>query len=443
MDQMEQMMDDYNNGQALPPWVDDRGRINEVKFAEFFLSYKEMVCVDGAFFSQYGRVANEDGLRRDIYVFLSQYVTSGLPRKVERCLETMRMAFFRTDLPYQEDRIHVYNGTIHLDGDFEPKLEFCRYRLPVCYRPEHFTPPTRWLAFLGELLEPEDILTLQEYMGYCLIPTTRGQKMLIITGRGGEGKSRIGVVMKAILGCNMNVGSIAKLENSPFARADLQHLLVLVDDDLKMEALSQTNNIKAIVTSEIPMDLERKGVQSYQGQLHARLMAFGNGNLQAMYDRSFGFFRRQIILSTKPKDPQRKDDPFLADKLKEELEGIFLWCLEGLQRLRSNNYRFTLSRQAKKNLLESVTEGNNVISFLRSQGYITFDPEGTVTSRQLCGIYRDWCSDNSFNPLADKSFLMAFREASVDQQVLPTNHIPIGNGKKARGYKGIRPCSRF
>ena len=67
----------------------------------------------------------------------------------------------------------------------------------------------------------------------------------------------------------------------------------------------------------------------------------------------------------------------------------------------------------------------------------------SVTSRQLCGIYRDWCSDNSFNPLADKSFLMAFREASVDQQVLPTNNIPIGNGKKARGYKGIRPCSRF
>ena len=42
----------------------------------------------------------------------------------------------------------------------------------------------------------DDILTLQEYLGYCLIPSTKGQKMLIITGKGGEGKSRIGLVMR-------------------------------------------------------------------------------------------------------------------------------------------------------------------------------------------------------------------------------------------------------
>ena len=138
------------------------------------------------------------------------------------------------------------------------------------------------------------------------------------TGRGGEGKSRIGVVMKSLLGVNMNVGSIAKLESSPFARADLQNLLLLVDDDLKMEALNQTNNIKSIITAELPMDLERKGIQSYQALLRCRLMAFGNGNLQALHDRSLGFFRRQIILTTRPRDPNRKDDPYLAEKLKEE-----------------------------------------------------------------------------------------------------------------------------
>ena len=428
---------------TIPKWLNERGQIDEVEFARMFLNCKELICVDGAFFSKYGRIDNEDTLKREIYLYLSEYIRSGLPRKVERCLDTMRMEFFRSELPYQEDRIHVANGTIYLDGDFEAKTEFCRYRLPVRYDPVSFTPPARWLQFLEELLEPEDILTLQEYMGYCLIPTTRGQKMLIITGRGGEGKSRIGVVMKSILGCNMNVGSVAKLEASPFARADLQHLLVLVDDDLKMEALSQTNNIKAIVTSEIPMDLERKGIQSYQGQLHARLMAFGNGSLQAMYDRSFGFFRRQIILSTKPKNPNRKDDPFLADKLKQEKEGIFLWCLEGLQRLRRNSYQFTQSRQARQNLQESVTEGNNVIAFLQSQGYFTFDPEGKTTSRALYEVYRDWCSDNSFHPLSDRSFLTAFKDAAASRGVVHTNHIPIGNGKEARGFCGIRRCSRF
>ena len=71
-------------------------------------------------------------------------------------------------------------------------------------------------------------------------------------------------------------------------------MLVMLDDDMKMEALTQTNNIKAIVTAELPMDLERKGQQSYQADMRVRFLALGNGRMQALHDRSYGFFRRQI-----------------------------------------------------------------------------------------------------------------------------------------------------
>ena len=118
-------------------------------------------------------------------------------------------------------------------------------RLPVSYDPEAAVP-SQWLAFLDQLLYPEDIHTLQEYMGYCLIPTTKAQKMLFLVGKGGEGKSRVGLVMHAMLGDNMNTSSIQKVETNPFARADLEHLLVMVDDDMKLEALPQTNYIKTI-----------------------------------------------------------------------------------------------------------------------------------------------------------------------------------------------------
>ena len=426
-----------------PGWLSEKGTVDEVALARQILLTRDLVCVDGAFFSKQGRVADEDSLRREIYLHMGGHVTSGVPRKVEHVLDVMRLETYRDGLPMEEDRLHVANGTLFLDGDLVPETSHCRYRLTVRYDPVNAVPPMRWNRFLSELLEPEDIPTLQEYMGYCLIPSTRAQKMLIITGRGGEGKSRIGVVMKALLGCNMNVGSIAKLESSPFARADLQHLLLMVDDDMKMEALTQTNNIKALITAELPLDLERKGIQSYQGQVRSRLMAFGNGNLQALYDRSFGFFRRQIILTARPKDPNRKDDPFLSEKLLEEKEGIFLWCLEGLQRLRQNDFQFTLSRNARKNLLESITEGNNVLSFLKSQGYFTLDPEGMCASKQLYSIYRDWCEDNSFPPLNAKSFFTAFRESGLGLGLIPTNHVSIGNGKEARGFRGIRACSRF
>ena len=126
----------------------------------------------------------------------------------------------------------------------------------------------------------------------------------------------------------MKTGSVAKVETSNFARADLEHELLMLDDDMKLEALPQTNNIKAIITAELPMDLERKRQQSYQGDLYVRFIGLGNGVLQALHDRSVGFFRRQIILTAKEKGPNRKDDPYIAEKMAAEAEGIFLWALE-------------------------------------------------------------------------------------------------------------------
>ena len=99
-------------------------------------------------------------------------------------------------------------------------------------------------------------------MGYCLIPTTKAQKMLMIIGQGGEGKSRIGSVLRAIFGDSMANGSLAKVETNRFARADLENVLVMVDDDMKMEALPQTNYLKLIITADLPLDLEKKSKQS-------------------------------------------------------------------------------------------------------------------------------------------------------------------------------------
>lgn len=70
-------------------------------------------------------------------------------------------------------------------------------------------------AVLSDLLEPEDILTLQEYLGYCLIPTNRGQVMMLLKGNGGEGKSRIGVVMQKMLGSNLKTAASPRWSAAP------------------------------------------------------------------------------------------------------------------------------------------------------------------------------------------------------------------------------------
>lgn len=418
-----------------PEWMDDN-KINEVLFCADFLDAHPMISINGAFFTVEGRISDENRLKKIIYDRIKPYVTTGIAKKVTNLLEVLRMECCEAELPLYQDRIHVANGTVFLDGTFSEEKVFCRNRLPVAYRPDAGMP-VRWLEFLSQLLHPEDILTLQEFMGYCFIPSTKGQKMLLLTGKGGEGKSRIGIVLRALLGANMNTGSIAKVENSPFARADLEHLLAMVDDDMKLEALTQTNNIKAIVTAELPMDLEKKGQQSYQGDLRVRFLAFGNGTLQALHDRSFGFFRRQIILTVRERDPHRKDDPCLAEKLCSEAEGIFLWAMEGLRRLIGHDYQFTLSANAMENMADAVADGNNIVDFLKSEGYFRFKSDYEVSSKAFYDVYRMWCEDNATNCLSQKTFCSHLKQHADLYNLEYTNKVHIGGGRFARGFVGV------
>ena len=424
----------------FPEWYDGK-HINEVKFCEEFLKSHPMKSINGTFFTVYGRVTDEDKLRREIYEMLKPYFSTGLGKRVSNLLEALRLEAYAPDLPIQRDRIHVANGTLFLNGTFSGEREFCRNRLPVAYH-ENAKQPETWLKFLSELLYPEDIPTLQEFMGYCFLPTTKAQKMLMLIGRGGEGKSRIGLVLRALLGANMATGSIAKIESSRFARADLEHELVMLDDDMKLEALPQTNHIKAIVTAELPMDLERKGQQSYQGDLYVRFLGFGNGSLKALYDRSEGFFRRQIILTTKPKDINRVDDPFIAEKMCAEAEGIFLWCLEGLRRLIANDYRFTLSERARENMAEAVSDGNNAVDFMRSEGYIRLKADAEASSRDVYAVYKLWCEDNVLHPLSARSLSAHLNENQREYNIEPTNNLYLPGGRRVRGYIGIEVLQR-
>ena len=202
----------------------------------------------------------------------------------------------------------------------------------------------------------------------------------------------------------MSVRSIQKLVTNRFAKADQIGKLLMVDDDMKMAALPETSYLKTMVTLEGKMDVEWKGKQGEQRIIYCRFLCFGNGPLTALYDRSFGFHRRQLILSVKDRDATRVDDPYLSDKLETEAEGIFRWMLEGLNRLIANDYKFTESDRVKSNMQEAMEDSNNVVQFMASTGYIRLE-EGTASrSVHLYAAYKRWCKDNLENPISAKSF---------------------------------------
>ena len=418
-----------------PSWYDNKNnKIDEVEFCTWFISKHPLKYVGGIFYDIDG-IISEEKLKKEIVDALKPYVKTNIVKRAKQILDALRYESMCEIIPKHTDRIHFKNGTYFIDGGFSPEKEFCSNRLPVNYNSDA-VPPTRWLRFLDELLYPEDIFTLQEFMGYILIPTTKAQAMLLLIGNGGEGKSRVGFVCRNLLGNNMTICSISTLANNRFSLADQEGMLLMIDDDMKMEALTDTGVIKAVVTMEDKMNLERKGKQSYQGYLNVRIMAFGNGSLSSLYDKSDGFYRRQITIRVKEKSQNRVDDRNLSAKLSEETEGIALWCLEGLKRLTANEFHFTISERTLQNQAELRREEDSILDFFESEGYISFDEPAIATTKELYEAYCLWGNDNLIKIRSESSFSKELRQRADKLGLKYLKNASVDN-KTARGYKGI------
>ena len=359
-------------------------------------------------------------------------------KKVNGLTGALQNICYAPDFEGGADEIHLLNGVLTTGLEFRPDdRKICRNRLNVNYNPTA-PEPERWLAFLNDLLEPEDIKTLQEYMGYCLIHSTKAQAMLFITGNGGEGKSRIGVVMYRIFGEAAYFGSITDLAGDKFLKANLVGKMVLIDDDMNLEAIKDTSFLKSLATAETPITVQAKGKQGIQVKLKCRAMCFANGAPKSLYDKTDGWERRLIVLSARPVPKDRVNDPFLSEKLLAETNAIFLWAYKGLRRLIANDYKFTISNRTRGNLAQMKEDNCNIISFLNDEQLIRFGAGLECSSADLYSAYCYWCNLNSVTALRRESFNLWLKNNHSKYNIeYSHNIVSRSSGKKARGYKGI------
>lgn len=425
----------YERNSDNPEWLSDKGVINEVLFCKEFVEMYPLKYIDNKFISVDGTVP-VDKVSAQISNMLIPHVYTNLARKVKSLTDALKLYCHTDRLITCSDEIHIQNGILKTSGRFISRKDFCVNRFNVRYT-ENQKEPYVFLKFLRDMLEEEDILTLQEYLGYCLIPSTKGQAMLFIIGNGGEGKSRIGIVMKAIFGDAMLESKLHRLETDRFARANLQNKLLMIDDDMQLEALTSTGYIKNLVTAETPVDIEIKGQQSFQSRLYARFLCFGNGSPKALYDRTDGFSRRLIILTTKPIPPDRQLDRHIADRMIEEKDRIFGWMFKGLQRLIGNNYCFTISERSKRNVDDMMSDNCNVIEFLQDDSAIVFGNEYQTSCTDLYEAYCSWCNANALSNMKRETFVNWLKTNQAKYKVKYTCNIPTGSGRRVRGFRGI------
>ena len=429
-----------------PEWILTDGGIDESSFCKQFLDEHELKCISGTFYSPLGLIP-EEKVKNIIQAEISPYIQKRLASRVNDIVEALKNFSYAESPSPEQNVIHTANGEIDIgsNGNFTyvSCFNFCLNRIAAEYHADA-PKPELWLKFLNDLLYPEDVPTLQEFLGYCLLPTTKAQKMLMLIGSGGEGKSVVGAVAKAVLGrTNTTSGKLNDLDEKQFAAANLENKLLFVDDDLRTKTADESATVKEIITCFGRMNLERKGIQAYEGNMYCRLMAFGNQDYRTLHDQSDGAFRRRIILFARPKPDGRADDKDLVKKLCAERDGIFLWMLDGLKRLMKNDWEFTLSGRAKENLEQSKRDSFNFIAFLEDKNWIKVGVPGTsATCADICSEYRAWCRENSYDPRSDRAIINYLNQNQDKLRILYSTHIPNGS-RRSRGFFNIHLLKRF
>ena len=426
-----------------PVWLTKSG-VNESAFLDEFNAVRGYKCINGRLYLASRGFVPDSEVLADIQRQLEGHIIKQLHRTAHALLDALKNRCFMAPPPAEPGRVYLRNGYYSLDDDsFHPDVSaFTFYRLSVDFDPAAPTPQ-KWLDYIAALLDAEDILTLQEFCGYALIPTTRAQKMLFLIGNGGEGKSVAGAVLMAIFGQAATSGRLHDIEER-FGLSGLEGKLLFIDDDLPTAKLKETANVKKVVTAQTPMLIERKGRDAYAARIYCRLLCFGNQLTDSLFDHSNGAFRRRLILTTKPRDPGRVDNPQLAEEIiQDELPGVALWMLEGLKRLKANRWQFSTSEKQRQREQQYKEDSFNLLAFLADREWVVFDAAASVTSRELYTAYCRWCMENGEDALAQRTVLGYLKSNGQTLHISYSKHILSRDGVDSRGFLGIGACSSF
>jgi DNA primase catalytic core len=303
----------------------------------------------------------------------------------------------------QTNVLNLKNGLLNVfTGEFkEHTPEFLStVRIPVEYDRNAKAP--LWEKFLSEVVPEDCILALWEFVGYCLLPDTRFETNLMLTGSGANGKSVLLKAVAALIGVkNMANVPLQELSENRFKRAELAGKLVNIFSDLSSRAIQDSAFFK-IITSGDPIDAERKFQHPFQFTPFARLL-FSANELPATTDNTDGFFRRWLIIPFPNSFPPEKRDVRLIEKLTtpEELSGALNLAIEGLQRLYRQG-RFSTSETIASQLKEYRLRSDPVAAFVAECCVI--EEFAIISKAELYNAYRNWTFESGSKTMSQKRF---------------------------------------
>ncbi len=317
-------------------------------------------------------------------------------------------------VPPNEVWLNVSNGTLEMKGDGSVVLREHRkedmftYTLPYSYDAQAECP--LWHKFLDRVLpEPEAQLVLGEFIGYCLMPDHRLEKMLWLKGDGQNGKSVTLEIIEELLGSpNVSYLSLSDLSNDAIKRAGIEGRMLNISHESGKDV--NPNVLKQLASGE-RVTIERKYKDPRDIDDYGKFCAAFNQLPRA--EVTGGYFRRIIILPYNITITEEEKDDQLAQKLKGELSGILNWVLKTVPGLMKRG-AFTASSICKEAFNAYLMQSDNVRLFYSE---MCEPQEYTTHGAEIFKAYVNYCKDSLLYPIGRSNFykrLEALTHSRVD-----------------------------
>ncbi len=324
------------------------------------------------------------------------------------------------------------NGTLDLDTLqlFEPSPQnLILTKSPTFYDLDAECPA--FMEFLeGALSSKKIIEAIGEIIGYMIWPHYQTHKAFMFYGPKRTGKGTTIRVIEALIGANdCSHVSLQDLAENRFARARLFGKKLNTSGDLPATPIKDPGIFKNL-TGQDTIDAENKFEQIFSFNNKAKLLFSANALPKLRHDDD-AFYNRWIIIPFKS-SIYGKEDPNLTAKLTTpiELSGILNFGLEGLKRLRANDWHFSYGEKESGELYRRAS--NPLVAFLED---MCIPSEGYVVKAELVKAFNEYAREKGL-PIATSN--KAFGIAMQDQMIIPVETMhPKVYGKQVEAWCGI------
>lgn len=282
-----------------------------------------------------------------------------------------------------------YRAINQIPHDFDPSAQLSG------------TEVEKWLSLI--VPKKDDREMLLQFMGYNMTRDTRFQKMLILLGLGGSGKSTLIRMDEKIIGSE-NISNISLKELSQrFASYGLLGKLLNSCADLEVSALEDTSVIKKVL-GEDSLRAEAKGKDAISFKNYAKLIFSTNELPLVLSEKTNGFYRRLLILNMN-NQPEHKRADYL-EILSQEIDYLIMLAVRALEKAYQQGH-ITESAGSVEAVQALRNDSDTVEAWINETCFRV--RESRIERGQLYQKYEGYCLSTDRTSLNRNNFYRAMR----------------------------------